>query len=286
MKKWAFAVLLFCVGVQAQNIRYDFQATTVSSYGSQGSRTNQVPLLVLPGAAISFYSCSGDAAFSCITLANTYNAASSTTACPSNAQVVLQQTSICTSNADAQGNAGTWFKQAGLYAYTVTTGTQTYGPYQFTVGGGSGSGSGTPIGVVPTGTIDGTNTTFTLPSAPLTGTLVYQYNGQALTAGVGYTLSGTTVTMLVAPQPGDALYANYLVAGGVSGSTISETPTGAINGTNTTFTLSYTPIAGSLLLPLNGLYLFPSIGYTISGNILTLITAPQTGDTLYAQYSH
>jgi hypothetical protein len=57
---------------------------------------------------------------------------------------------------------------------------------------------------------------------------------------------------------------------------------GAINGSNTVFTLSGTPTpAGSLLFVVNGLV---SFGYTLSGATVTLATAPHAGAILNAIY--
>ncbi len=65
-----------------------------------------------------------------------------------------------------------------------------------------------------------------------------------------------------------------------------ETPSGTINGSNVTFTLSATPAAG-LMLFLNGQLLSPGAGndYTISGNTITMAAAPVSGDVLAASYA-
>lgn len=70
----------------------------------------------------------------------------------------------------------------------------------------------------------------------------------------------------------------------------SEVPAGVINGVNGTFTLSDTPVVGSLLLFLNGsLQEEGSLGagtesYTLSGPTITHNLPPQTGDWLYAVF--
>jgi len=59
---------------------------------------------------------------------------------------------------------------------------------------------------------DGTNTVFTLFSAPLPPAgLVLFRNGMAQKAGQDYTLTGNTITFVPAavPQPGDTLLAWY-----------------------------------------------------------------------------
>jgi hypothetical protein len=65
-----------------------------------------------------------------------------------------------------------------------------------------------------------------------------------------------------------------------------EIPSGTINGSNTSFSLANTPLAGSLLLYQNGIRLRSGAGndYTISGATITMITAPVTGDLLLATY--
>jgi hypothetical protein len=65
-----------------------------------------------------------------------------------------------------------------------------------------------------------------------------------------------------------------------------ETPTGLVNGSNTTYTLAATPIAGSERVFLNGILQEPGAGndYTISGATITYLTAPVTGDRLRVNY--
>jgi hypothetical protein len=64
-----------------------------------------------------------------------------------------------------------------------------------------------------------------------------------------------------------------------------ETPTGTINGVNTTFTLANTPISGTEQVFLNGLLQEPGGNdYTISGVTITMATAPATGDRLRVNY--
>lgn len=152
--------------------------------------------------------------------------------------------------------------------------------------GGGGGSSYSPVAQVPGGTINGTNTTFTLTGTPATGSLIFQWNGQVLQPNVGYTLSGSTVTTTIAPPSGSSLYASYWVSGSSTASPVAEVPTGTINGSNVTFTLANTPAAGTLLLQYNGQVLQPGVGYTITGATITMTTAPATGDHLYANYWH
>jgi hypothetical protein len=57
--------------------------------------------------------------------------------------------------------------------------------------------------VQPTGTINGTNTAFTMPSAP-SGDIVVFLNGLQVRES-GYSVSGSTLTLSTAPQTGDVL---------------------------------------------------------------------------------
>lgn len=64
---------------------------------------------------------------------------------------------------------------------------------------------------VPSGTINGSNATFTLANTPLAGTDTGELNGVDLQSGAGndYTISGATITMLQVPQTGDRLLWTY-----------------------------------------------------------------------------
>lgn len=68
---------------------------------------------------------------------------------------------------------------------------------------------------------------------------------------------------------------------------VQERTTGTINGTNTAFTLSFTPTsAASVQLKLDGLALEQGSGkdYTISGSTITMLSAPVAGQILIAVY--
>lgn len=146
----------------------------------------------------------------------------------------------------------------------------------------------------PSGTINGTNTTFTLPSTPSpVGSLALYRNGLLQMVGVDYSLSGAVITFLSGstPQSGDVLQAYYRVPGTGTSNTLvdSEVPTGAVNGTNLSFTLANAPNpAASLKLYKNGLLMAQGGDYTLSGAAIAFIqaSAPQTGDSLLASYRH
>ena len=66
-----------------------------------------------------------------------------------------------------------------------------------------------------------------------------------------------------------------------------EVPSGSVNGSNVTFTLANTPVAGSEQVYLNGLLQDPGAGnsYTISGSTITFLSAPLTNDEIHVSYA-
>jgi hypothetical protein len=66
-----------------------------------------------------------------------------------------------------------------------------------------------------------------------------------------------------------------------------EVPSGSVNGSNVTFTLANTPVAGSEQVFLNGLLQDPGAGnsYTISGAVITFFSAPLSGDEIHVTYA-
>lgn len=64
---------------------------------------------------------------------------------------------------------------------------------------------------VPSGTMDSVNATFNLANTPIAGSVKLYLRGLRLKNGTGYTISGTTITMLVIPDSGDELVADYRI---------------------------------------------------------------------------
>jgi hypothetical protein len=151
----------------------------------------------------------------------------------------------------------------------------------------------------PTGTMDGSNVTFTLADAPSpSDSLMLYLNGQLLTQGASedYTLSTATITFLAAaniPESTDTLVATYSTAasGGNLTFQFNETLSGTINGVNDTFTLSTAPNADSkVMVFVNGQLMTrgASNDFTISGTTITFAsdTIPQVDDVLLATYPY
>lgn len=69
------------------------------------------------------------------------------------------------------------------------------------------------FGETPTGTIDGSNRTFTLSTNPNPDSSLEVYlNGQRLKLTEDYTLSGVILTMVIAPETDSILTVDYLVS--------------------------------------------------------------------------
>lgn len=66
----------------------------------------------------------------------------------------------------------------------------------------------------------------------------------------------------------------------------NETPGGAVNGTNTAFTLANTPTAGSVHVYRNGVLQALTTDYTIAGTTITFVSAPLTGNIIRASYRY
>lgn len=165
----------------------------------------------------------------------------------------------------------------------------------------------------PTGTKNGTNKRFGLKYVPMPAISLRLYkNGALLAFGADYVLAGQTFTLAAAPVSTDALLAYYrrdstapavasaaVASAGSSSSTPSglpgainfaddETPVGAINGINTTFTLANTPRpAASLILTVSGAVQLPGTDFTLSGATISLTVAPVAGvDWIRAWYRY
>lgn len=97
------------------------------------------------------------------------------------------------------------------------------------------------------------------------------------TSNTGGTLDSTAINFQQIPTTAGLLNSNFVDR---------ETPSGSINGSNSTFNLANTPVAGSEHLYLNGILQQPgaSNDYTISGGTITMNTAPISGDVLLVSY--
>lgn len=139
---------------------------------------------------------------------------------------------------------------------------------------------------VPNGTMNGTNTAFTISVVPAEAMLFL--NGIYQVSGVDYTLTGTSIVMTSPPFEGD-IFKALVYTGVVGTSSYVTTPTvetvgGTRNGTNTSFTV--TPGYDRIAVYLNGVLQVEGsdITFTGPGGLITYIGAsiPDMDDTFIA----
>lgn len=96
-------------------------------------------------------------------------------------------------------------------------------------------------------------------------------------ANAGGTLNTTAISWQQIPTTAGYTTANFVD---------NEVPSGAINGSNVTYTLANTPVSGSVHLYINGVRAKVGSGndYTISSATITMEYALATGETLLADY--
>lgn len=133
-------------------------------------------------------------------------------------------------------------------------------------------------------TISGTNI-LTLTAAPLAGSEIIIQNGLVLRPTDGYTISGTTLTM-VSVVDGDIIQAKYQKSGGGGMSPADFFNDQFTYSGSNIFTLTHSADINSETIIQNGLVLSPATGYTLSGTTLTILTTLTGGDVIQAQYAH
>ncbi len=136
----------------------------------------------------------------------------------------------------------------------------------------------------PSGTINGSNVTFTLANTPVSNAAVSIFqNGIFMRQGTDYSISGTTLTMTVAPVVGQQLDAVVFTLS--ANTNYQQAPTGTIDGVNTTYTLAHRPTSNSSLkLYQDGLLLRQNSDYTVDNVTITMIVPTASGQTLDAVY--
>lgn len=110
--------------------------------------------------------------------------------------------------------------------------------------------------------------------------------GQVYIANSAGVLTPTTLSGDVASvsDSGSVTLATGIVR--ASNYVVRETPSGSINGSNTTFSLASAPVANTESVFLNGILQDVGSGndYTISGDTITFLSAPVSGDKIRVTY--
>lgn len=157
--------------------------------------------------------------------------------------------------------------------------------------GGGSSGGSTPgfyDKEVPSGSIDGINTAFTIAHTPVTGSEYVYLNGILQNAtGIDYTISGANITFVTAPPSGATLLVSYRTSNGSVNFVDREVPSGTIDGSNATFTTAHTPTTGSEHIWLDGILQNGSgADYTMTGTSIVFVSPPPSGATILVSYRY
>ena len=192
-------LLLFALAspLMAQNVRWDLPVYTTQAQGG-----NLLPVYAVPGAQVSFYNEPTG------TLATTYNSATSTSACPTGSQVVLNGSGACVSSADSYGNMGSWLLP-GQYMATISSSQRSYN-YYFTIGAGNTSGvtSITPgFGITCTPLVSGSCTGAVTISASAAFT-INSFTGCSGSLELGQTITNPTCYATYSGSPTSANITN------------------------------------------------------------------------------
>jgi hypothetical protein len=304
-----------------------FNGTVVITWnGSTGSSTSSplstsahiyngvLSVLLVPtttASSASFYQAVYYSTSGIVTWSETWQVPPSTTPLPLTA--VRTSTTQNPTGSTGSGNSGSGTSTGGQYATlpisinqvtslgadlsSINSAIASLG-MQISSLASSGLAAGTNASFVdsesPAGTLDGVNASFTTSQTPLAGSLAIYRNGLLQTAGVDYSINGSTITFLSGsvPHANDIVTAYYRVpgAGPQANFTDSEVPAGTIDGNNVTFALVNAPApALGLKLYKNGVLLSQGTDYTLSGSTITFTSAtvtPQPGDSLVASYRH
>lgn len=169
--------------------------------GGTGTSSTLTGLVRGSGSAMTAAELSGDVTTSGSNVATVAKINGTTVPTTSTTDQVLVTTAAGVSTWKNLGDTA-----AGGLALTYNATTDTWG----TIAVLSGSFA---VAEVPSGTINGSNDTFTVANTPSpAGSLMFFKNGQLMTAeGVDYTLSAATVTFVTGaiPQTGDQLISFY-----------------------------------------------------------------------------
>ena len=130
-----------------------------------------------------------------------------------------------------------------------------------------------------TATGDGSTVAFSINSGRTVEDVVITVNGFSLTPTTDYTISGTTLTFVLAPVASAEISIRYLA---VPGTYSHADYTG--DASTTAFTINSGRAVDDVIVIVNGLQLVPTTDYTIASTTLTFVTAPAASAEITVRY--
>ena len=208
MKLLRWLLIFACLPTFGQAVRYNGNVYTINSSAPQPGAL--YPVLANTTATVQI--CGYSPSQTCPSLATTYTNAAQSSSCPTTAQLTPSNSGACTAQVDAQGNFGAWLV-AGNYQYMVTTSYGTFGPYDFTVGGGGGSGVASLNTLTGALTLSVQGYTCTpsgsiLACTEAPGVTITSFNGCSGSEELGQTVSSPTCTVTYIGSPTSAVITN------------------------------------------------------------------------------
>ena len=136
-----------------------------------------------------------------------------------------------------------------------------------------GATSGAGAFVTRTYTGNGVATTYTVTSGVTVSSVLVTENGLVQTPTVDYTISGSTLTFIVAPASNVAIQIRELaISIATTNAPVYRAYTG--NGVANTFTITSGLSANSLIVAENGVIQRPTTDYSVSGSNVVFVSAP------------
>ena len=120
---------------------------------------------------------------------------------------------------------------------------------------------------------------FSINSGRTVEDVVITVNGFHLTPTTDYTISGTTLTFVLAPVASAEISIRYLA---VPGTYSHADYTG--DASTTAFTINSGRAVDDVIVIVNGLQLVPTTDYTIASTTLTFVTAPAASAEITVRY--
>jgi hypothetical protein len=121
---------------------------------------------------------------------------------------------------------------------------------------------------------NGSTTAFTISAGQTANTVMVFNNGVCQFPVDDYTVSGTTLTYVIAPELDETVQIRELPINTLVAITQPRTRRYTANGVQTTFTVTTGQSANSMFVYENGVCQMPINDYTVSGTTLTFTTAP------------